>query len=173
MPFDEQEHAGFKSEAISMNPDGRLYLPDRIQWFIKQNDLLDCDRVLEFPFSRSVHRKNPATLKHEIVRYDGRPTQLPAKVVRGDIRSVYTLSGSLQSGKQLRNVKGVREKHKIKIPVIGGFGKYLRVEYKIRVKVQDAGLRFNIRFDGEDIGRTGEIETEWSRELGGFAAISG
>jgi hypothetical protein len=170
MPFDEKDHAEIKSEAIKMKPDGHLYLPSRIQWFIKQHDLLDCDRVLEFPLSQSVHRKNPAILRHEIVRYDGRPINLPDKVAGDAVRSVCTFSGSLQGGKELRKVKGVQEEHKIKIPVIGGFGKFLRVEYKIRVEVEDAGLKFGIRFNGEDIGHAGEIETEWDREFGGFEA---
>lgn len=170
MPFDEKKHAGFKYEAIQMKPDKRLYLPNRIQWFIKQNDLLDCESVLEFPFTRSVHYKNATTLKHDIVMCDRRVTDLPEKVVSGVVRPVCTFSGALRDGRELRKDVGVRTEQRFKIPIIGRFGKYLQVDYKIRVKAEDDGLKFNIRFNGEDLGRTGEIGTKWDVELSGFEA---
>ena len=171
-PFDEKQHAEFKNEAIVMKPDRRLYLPNRIQWFIKQNDLLDCEGPLEFPFTQSVHYKNAATLKHGIVRCDRR-ADLPEKVVSGVVKQVCTFSGALKDGRELRNVAGVRKEQRFKLPIIGSFGKYLQVEYKIRVKVEDEGLRFNISFNGEDLGRAGEVDTEWDVELGGYEAQLG
>jgi len=171
MPFDKKEHAEFKHEAIEMKPDRRLYLPDRIQWFIKQNDLLDCESVQEFPFTRSVRYGSAAILKHDIVRCDTRRVNLPEKVVPGIVRHVCTISGALKNGKELRHVEGVRKEHRIPIPTFGGgIGKYLQVRYKVQVKVEDEGLKFNISFNGEGLGRTGEVDTEWSAKLGGLEA---
>ena len=169
MPFDEKQHAEFKNEAIVMKPDRRLYLPDRIQWFIKQDDLLDCEDELEFPFTRTVHYNNAATLKHDIVRCDKREN-LPEKVVPNAVKLVCTFSGALKNGRELRHSAGVRKEQRFKFPIIGGFGLYLQVEYKVRVKVEGDGLKFGIRFNGKDLGGVGEVAPEWNAELVGFEA---
>ena len=148
MPFDQRKHAGLRHEAIHMKPDKLLYLPNRIEWFIKQNELLDCEDVLEFPLTQNVHYKYVTTLTHEIVRFDKRTVDLPEKVTPDVIR-VCTFSGALREGRELRNLGGVQRGQRFKIPIFGRFGKYLRVKYKIRVKVEDDGLKFNIHFNGE------------------------
>lgn len=69
-------------------------------------------------------------------------------------------------GKELQNAKGIRKEHRHKIPIIGGgIGKFLELEYKVRAKVEDEGLKFNILLNGENLGRTCEIGTEWNVEL--------
>lgn len=95
---------------------------------------------------------------------------LLVKEERDLVKLVCTFSGTLRDGKELRNAEGVQKEQKIKIPIFGKFGKYLRVTYTVRVKVEDEGLKFNIVFSGEDLGRTGEVDPEWSKELSAYEA---
>ena len=169
-PFDKKKHADFKHEAIRMKPDNHRYLPNRIQWFLKQDELLDCESVLEFPFTQNIRYSNATTLTHKIVSCDQRMDRLPVKEERGLVKLVCTISGTLRDGKELRNAGEVQKEQKIKIPILGEIGKYLQVTYKVRVKVEDEGLKFNIVFSGEDLGRTGEVDTEWSKELSAYEA---
>ncbi|KAI5796502.1 hypothetical protein EDC01DRAFT_727534 [Geopyxis carbonaria] len=167
-PYERSIHKHLKSERVRIKPDKHYYLPNRIHWFINPDSPLDCTKNMHYLFSRYLHHQDGGMLKHDIVRFDGRQNNLPDKLT-SDTKVVQRLSYRISGDKELRNCDEAQLDYRIKLPLIGGFGKIYRVNYEVQVCAKDTRLKFDIFLDGRKKGSGVNAEAGWETELGGFA----
>ncbi|KAF8242077.1 actin-like ATPase domain-containing protein [Wilcoxina mikolae CBS 423.85] len=161
MPYDKEKHKQSKRERIKLKVDGRYYLPGRINWFINRDEPVECGRFITVPFSRNVDFKHPGILRHDIVKFDGKPEDRPDKFDSDPKLLVCKIWCNLES--TLREMKRVkRYKHGF---AMVRWGEYLNVTYDVLVAVESNGLKFQLLLDGQTSGSVEEIEVDWTKEL--------
>jgi hypothetical protein len=150
--------------------DGKYYVTNQIDWFIRKGELVTEDIPITRQCSRVIGCGSPERGWCDTVVMSRLPSDcLPHVLGRGDTREVRTIVTDL--GPAVLNAETPGVEMKRRWGVLGK--KFLRAEYELLVFIEGESLKFRTRVDGEEKSESEAVSAPWvfsqdAEELDGF-----
>ncbi|KAF8536552.1 hypothetical protein BDD12DRAFT_889846 [Trichophaea hybrida] len=163
-PYDKKKHS--EGECVKNKLSGKKFAKNQILWMVVRDERIEDDRIYKYDLSRSID-PNCSNKKwsHKIVRFDGPAKTRPRSLLtgKGKVKVIRHVSCNLGATILDPKVGPVKAKNRSLFGI--GDGKYLKVDYDIRVFVGAAELTVELWFDGIKRNKDGDIRTEWETEF--------
>jgi hypothetical protein len=131
--------------------DGRKYAVEHIRWFIKKGERIKEDEPIRIERRRTTSFGNPDRHWEDVIVTSKLPGDcLPQYLAQGDSRVVCKVTSPLEPDTLTSKRKYV---------ALGR--KFLQWKYDMLVFVEQEGLRFETRVNGEKVGECETLQVPW------------
>ncbi|KAF2672742.1 hypothetical protein BT63DRAFT_436614 [Microthyrium microscopicum] len=148
--------------------DGKMYVTQAIEWFIRKGEPVNSDTPVTRPFKRKLKPQDITrrSFPTSVLVSHAEAWQLPYNIHSQNVETMCDVISDL--------TKVPEDKFKLKNRHWWNRGKkYRRVNYDINVVVGAADLTFELWFDGQKISKDNPIQELWWRYTGNGKPISG
>ncbi|KAI9771495.1 MAG: hypothetical protein M1840_002115 [Geoglossum simile] len=153
-PYNKDKHLGQRTWKDPL--DKKLYVPEQIDWFIKQGQPVSTEKPIEHTFTRKIDPSRPrVTWTSRLIESDVLDEQyLPYNLSQSNAKVCCTLESDL-THLPLANFK--KKNHHF----YSRGNPYFRASYSVRVIIGPADLRFELWMGGTKYSKDRPIAVEW------------